>query len=82
MMFQSIFLHSAVNRRDGIAMSQRFAGVANVEISFQIILSKSIRNQLLVVLLRSLHEVAQPQVAVGAGVVLHPLGLVVAGLHG
>jgi hypothetical protein len=63
-------------------MSQRFASVANVEISFQIILSKSIRNQLLVLLLRSFHEVAQPQVAVGAGVVLHPLGLVVAGLHG
>ncbi len=58
-------LHSSVDGRYRVAMSQGFAGVTNVQVGLEVVLSETFWNQLLF-LLRAFHEVAQPQVAVRA----------------
>ena len=65
--------------RNGVGVVERLARVADVEVRLQVVLPKSLRNQLVRILL---HEVPEPQVPVRARLVLHPLGVMVAGLRG
>ena len=72
--------HPSVDGRNGVGVVERLARVADVEVRLQVVLPKSLRNQLVRILL--LHEVPEPQVPVRARLVLHPLGVMVAGLRG
>jgi hypothetical protein len=46
-------------------VSERFTGVANIEIGFKVVLPQTLGNQFSLFLFTSFHEVTKPQVPVG-----------------